>query len=97
MVHHDEPQKSIMVCERRSAEITLWVKGPEDKGDVLMIRQKGRVDNEPDQGGKVLPLIDHVAIQFRYLDSTTNEWRDEWDSTGVVKHQTSFHGLWKSL
>ena len=71
--------------EGDQAEVTLWVEdGPEDKGNVLMIRQMGRIDNEPDRGGTVSPLVENV-VQFnlRYLDSETNEWRDDWDSTGV--------------
>lgn len=68
------------------AEITLWTDDDPDgeSGDlVLLHRESERIDEEPDKGGVVLPLATGVAsFDLRYLDPTTGEWRDEWDSQG---------------
>ena len=71
--------------EGDQAEITLWVEsGPDGKGDVLLHRESQRIDHEPEKDGVILPMIEKVQrFNLRYLNSTTNEWQDEWDSTGV--------------
>lgn len=71
--------------EGDQAEITLWVEsGPKSKGQVLLHREAGRVDNEPDKDGVILPMITNIKrFNLRYLDGETNEWTEEWDSTGV--------------
>ncbi len=68
------------------AEVTLWTEDDPDgeSGDlVLLHRESERIDEEPDKGGVVLPLATSVAsFDLRYLDPTTGEWRDEWDTEG---------------
>ncbi len=67
-------------------ELTIWVDdGPSDmNGDVLYHREAPRIDEEPDEDGPVLPLAYNVrSFNLRYLDPTTVEWRDEWDTRSV--------------
>ncbi|MEC7984500.1 MAG: type II secretion system protein GspJ [Myxococcota bacterium] len=82
MAHH---RKYFNAPEGDQSEITIWVEsGPDDKGDVLLHRETGIIDHEPENGGSVLPMVEGVKrFNLRYLNSTTNEWIDEWDSTGV--------------
>jgi type II secretion system protein J len=76
--------------EGDQAEITLWVEsGPDGKGDILLHRESQRIDHEPAKGGHVLPMMERVKrFNVRYLNSKTNEWQDEWDSTGVETANT---------
>jgi len=78
-------RKFINSKESDQAEISLWVEdGPDERGSVLMRREIGRIDHEPDQGGSNQPMVDQIKrFNLRYLDSQTNEWSEEWDSTGV--------------
>ncbi|MAA78055.1 MAG: hypothetical protein CL916_02260 [Deltaproteobacteria bacterium] len=71
--------------EGDQAEITLWLEsGPDKKGDVLLHRESQRIDHEPAKDGHVLPMVERVKrFNLRYLNSRTNEWQEEWDSTGV--------------
>lgn len=73
--------------EGDQAEITLWVdRGNKETENVLFHRESGRVDQEPEKGGVVLPMVTNVKkFNLRYLDGKTNEWENEWDSTGVEK------------
>lgn len=67
------------------AEITLWTEAdPDHPGQlVLLERESHRIDQYPDKGGDILPLARGVSrFDLRYLDPTTDEWRDDWDSTG---------------
>ncbi len=68
------------------AEITLWTEDDPDGGSgdlVLLHRESERIDEEPDKGGSVLPLATRVAsFDLRYLDPTTGEWREDWDTQG---------------
>lgn len=73
--------------ESDQTEITLWTE-PDPNGEggelALLHRESGRVDEEPDKGGVVLPLATGVKrFDLRYLDAQTGEWRDEWDTTGA--------------
>ena len=77
-------RKYVGAREGDQAEVTLWVeKGTRETEQVLFHRESGRVDQEPEKGGVVLPMITHVkTFNLRYLDGTLNEWTNEWDSTG---------------
>ena len=71
--------------EADQAEITLWIEnGPSELGNVLMHREMGRIDNEPDKDGAIQAMVPNVEkFNLRYLDPTRNEWVEEWDSTGT--------------
>ncbi len=70
--------------ESDQAEVTVWVDdAPKEHGpgDVLLYREAPRIDQYPDEGGRVLPLAYHVeSFDLHYLDGRTGEWTDEWDS-----------------
>ncbi len=65
-------------------EISVWAeKGPSELGSgyVLYHRESPRVDELPDEQGKVYPLAYNVrSFNLRYLDPLDNEWKDEWDT-----------------
>jgi len=68
------------------SEVTLWAEDdPEASGSlVLLHRESLRIDEEPDKGGTILPLAHGVRrFDLRFLDSRTNEWLEEWSSTGT--------------
>ncbi len=72
--------------ESDQTEITVWGERDPDNNDawVLLHREGPRIDHEPDKDGVILPLAHGVRrMDLRFLDSKTNEWQDEWDSTGV--------------
>jgi general secretion pathway protein J len=69
--------------ESDQTEITLWLEPMPDgkRGSVLYHREAPRVDEEPAEDGVIYPLAFNVAsLNFRYLDSVSAEWFDEWDS-----------------
>lgn len=70
--------------ESDQAEVTVWVdRAPRDRrpGGVLLYRVAPRVDQFPDEGGRVLPLAYHVdTFDLHYMDGRIGEWTDRWDS-----------------
>lgn len=67
-------------------EVTYWTEDdPTMKGaKVLLRREAPRIDNEPEKGGLIAPLAYNLkAVEYRYINPKTNEWLEEWDSTGV--------------
>lgn len=68
-------------------EVTVWAEdGPSERGDgqVLYHREAPRIDEEPDEQGRVYPMAYNVEeFNLRYLNGTTNEWADDWDSRGA--------------
>ncbi len=60
---------------------------PEHGGeDALFRREKPRLDDEPDRGGRKDLVADHVtSFRLRYWDPKRNEWSREW-STQSVDH-----------
>jgi general secretion pathway protein J len=60
---------------------------PEHAGEqALFRREKVRLDDEPDRGGKKDLVADHVAsFRIRYWDARRNDWAREW-STKSVDH-----------
>ncbi len=72
--------------ESDQAEITIWGEDDPDTpgAHVLYHRESGRIDDQPDEGGAVEVLARGIkAFDLRFLDGTTNEWVEEWDSTGI--------------
>jgi general secretion pathway protein J len=70
--------------ESDQTEITIWTEDdPYNEGRyVLLHREAPRIDHEPSEDGVVEPLAYNVEeFHVRYLDPTTCEWVDEWDST----------------
>jgi general secretion pathway protein J len=67
-------------------ELTYWVENDPtmDGAWALLRREAPRIDNEPEAGGLIAPLAYHLkSVDFRYMNSKTNEWLDEWDTNGA--------------
>ncbi len=72
--------------ESDETEITYWTEDDPnaDNALVLLRREAPRIDQEPEKDGTILPLAYGVkTFNVRFLDPTTNEWKDEWDTTGA--------------
>lgn len=72
--------------ESEQTELTYWGEpDPDDRNTyVLLHREAPRIDHEADKDGTILPLAYGVQrLDFKYLDPKTNEWEEEWDSTGI--------------
>ena len=69
--------------EGDQAEITIWEDDGPDKTKILYHRESGRIDEDPDSGGTILPLASGVVkFDLDFLNSQTGDWAEEWDSTG---------------
>jgi type II secretion system protein J len=69
--------------EGDQAEITIWADEGPDGTNVLYHRESGRIDEDPDSDGTILPLASGVkTFDLDFLNSTTGDWSEEWDSTG---------------
>jgi type II secretion system protein J len=75
--------------EGDQAEITIWVDdGPDKNSKILYHRESGRIDEDPDSGGTILPLASGVVkFDLDFLDSQTDEWSEDWDSTGSQQNK----------
>lgn len=72
--------------ESDQAEITYWTEDdPDTRGALVLLRREApRIDQEPERDGVIAPLAyDVTRFEIRYLDPRSNEWKDEWDTTGV--------------
>ncbi len=60
---------------------------PEGGGDeALFRREKARLDDEPDRGGRKDLVADHVtSLRIRYWDTKRKDWAREW-TTKSVEH-----------
>ena len=70
--------------EADQTEITIWAEDDPtiDGAYVLMHREAPRIDHEPTEDGVIYPLAYGVKrFTTRWLDPTTCEWTDEWNST----------------
>lgn len=67
-------------------EITYWTEAdPTMSGAYVLLRREApRIDNEPEKDGLISPLAYHLKdVSFRYINPKTNEWVEEWDTTGA--------------
>lgn len=67
-------------------EVTYWTEDdPTMRGaKVLLRREAPRIDEEPEKGGLIAPLAYNLkSVEFRYINPVTNEWLEDWDSTGA--------------
>jgi general secretion pathway protein J len=81
---HRRSYRNARECDQ--AEVTVWTDtDPENPNRyVLLHRESERIDEEPEQDGAILPLATGVTrFDLSYLDPTTGEWQDEWDTTGT--------------
>lgn len=72
--------------EGDETELTYWTEDDPNKDGALVLlrREAPRIDQEPEKDGPILPLAYGVkTFNLRFLDPTTGQWRDEWDTTGA--------------
>lgn len=71
-------------AESDQTELTVWAeRSPRDKGPghILYLREAPRIDEEPGEGGRILPLAYGVdTFDVKFLDGRTGEWADAWDT-----------------
>jgi general secretion pathway protein J len=79
---HQRLYRNTAECDQ--TEITVWgERGGREQGpgDILYHREAERIDEFPDESGRIWPLAYNVrTFNARYLDGRTFEWVDEWDS-----------------
>ena len=81
---HHRMYRDSRECDQ--TEVTYWTENDPtmDGAKVLMRREAQRIDQEPEKGGLISPLAYHLkAVNFRYINPKTNEWLEDWDTTGV--------------
>ncbi len=72
--------------EGDETELTYWTEDdPTNDGAMVLLRREApRIDQEPEKDGPILPLAYGVkTFNVRFLDPTTDAWRDDWDTTGA--------------
>jgi general secretion pathway protein J len=64
-------------------EISYFVTDdPSGHGKVLARRMQPRIDDKPDEGGRVEVLLSNVLeFELEYLDPVTKEWVQSWDTS----------------
>ena len=70
-------------------EISYWVtESPDDPDDLVLVRrEQNRIDDDPQTGGNIQILVDHVKdFEVEYFDLVTGQWTDSWDPREVT-HQ----------
>jgi general secretion pathway protein J len=72
----------------------LLAADPENPGEqALFRREKPRLDDEPDRGGRKDLVADHVtSFRIRYWDARRNDWAREW-TTKSVDHSNELPAL----
>jgi general secretion pathway protein J len=69
-------------------EYTLEADPDRPGEEALFRREKPRIDDEPDRGGRKDLVADHVrSLRLQYWDPKRKEWVREW-STRTVEHQS---------
>lgn len=49
---------------------------------VLARREQNRIDDDPLSGGKIMIMVENVdELKLSYLDPTSGQWLDSWDTT----------------
>ncbi len=82
-------QRLVWDAKESDQSLVEYVVEPNPDGggeDALFRREKVRLDDEPDRGGRKDLVADHVAaFRIRYWDTTRKDWSREW-STKSVEH-----------
>ncbi|MBW2260765.1 MAG: prepilin-type N-terminal cleavage/methylation domain-containing protein [Deltaproteobacteria bacterium] len=73
--------------ESEQCEVGYYVVEDAENPDQMNLvrREARRVDDEPEEGGITLVLIEDVLeFDLEYFDAPMDEWQDEWDTTQVT-------------
>jgi general secretion pathway protein J len=63
-------------------ELSYFLSPGPNGGQDLVRREAKHIDDDPSHGGVVLVMADNVdSFELSYLDPTTNDWTNTWDST----------------
>lgn len=70
------------VKESDQRELSFFVGQDERTGETSILRRVDTsIDDEMDEGGREQTLLPGVTdLEFQYWDSTTEDWKDEWDT-----------------
>lgn len=74
--------------ESDQMEVSYFGSRDPEKNDVVDLarRVSTLLDDKPEQGGRVEVLATDIDLfDLKYLDPLTGMWRDEWDSTSLVR------------
>ncbi|GDX80465.1 hypothetical protein LBMAG42_22760 [Deltaproteobacteria bacterium] len=80
---HHRMYRESRECDQ--TEVTYWTEDDPtmDGAKVLLRREAPRIDQEPEKDGLISPLAYHLKeVNFRFINPKTNEWLEEWDTTG---------------
>jgi general secretion pathway protein J len=83
---HERLVRDVKESDQAVLEYTVEA-DPDHPGEqALFRREKVRIDDEPDRGGRKDLVADHVqALRFQYWDDKRKDWSREW-STRSVDH-----------
>jgi general secretion pathway protein J len=73
--------------ESDTCEIGYYLEEDEEDRDQMNLvrRQSRRLDDEPEEGGSKMVLLEDVLdFQLEYYDVTMDMWEDEWDTTQLT-------------
>lgn len=74
--------------ESDQAVVEYTLESAPDRGgeQALFRREKGRIDEEPDRGGRKDVVADHVsAFRIQYWDAKRKDWVREWNTRSVER------------
>jgi general secretion pathway protein J len=58
---------------------------PDGEGKVIARREQNRIDDRPQEGGRVEVMLENVLeFDVQYLDPTTWEWVQSWDTSSGI-------------
>lgn len=81
-LNHQRMYLNSRECDQ--TEITVWAEpapAGHGSGFVLYHREAPRIDELPDEGGRIWPLAYNVrGFHLRYFDPLTQSWTNEWDT-----------------
>lgn len=80
-VNHMRMRANTKECDQSEVE---YFTGQVDGKNTLMRRESFWVDEFPEKGGNVYPVLsDFISIKFEYWDATNLEWKSEWNSESL--------------
>jgi general secretion pathway protein J len=83
---HERLARDAKESDQEAVEYTVGSDPDEPGEEVLFRRQKSRIDEELDRGGRKDVVADHVtSFRLQYFDPKRNDWVREW-STKSTEH-----------
>lgn len=83
---HQRLTRDVRESDQAVVEYTLGADPGEPGKQALFRREKARIDEEPDRGGRRDLVADHVAaFRIQYWDAKRKEWVREWSTRSVER------------